>query len=61
MAEQAPSCASGERHHGHICVLKSKGMTDDVKRLTGKPAVICFNCGVEANNADNVCSPMPLE
>jgi hypothetical protein len=61
MAEQAPTCVCGERHHGHICVLRSKGMTKEVEHLSDKPTVVCFNCGVEANAAENVCAPMLLD
>ncbi len=61
MAEQAPTCTCGEKHLGHICVLKSKGMNKEVEHLTKEPTVVCFNCGVEANSPDNVCAPMPLD
>lgn len=61
MAEQAPNCSCGERHHGHICVLKSKGMTREVAHLTDNPTVVCFICGVEANRAESVCEPVPLD
>ena len=54
------ACACGEKHQGHICVLKSKGLTKDVAHLTNQPTVVCFSCGVEANSAENVCEPMPL-
>jgi hypothetical protein len=36
-------------------------MTKEVEHLTNKPTVVCFNCGIEANAAENVCAPMPLE
>ncbi len=53
-------CKCGETHLGHICVLKSRGMTKEVEHLTSNPTVVCFSCGTEANSADNVCEPMPL-
>ncbi len=54
------ACSCGEKHQGHICVLKSNGKTVEVAHLTGNPTVVCFSCGVEANSAENVCEPMPL-
>jgi hypothetical protein len=54
-------CSCGEKHQGHLCVLKSKGMTELVQHLTENPTVACFICGSEANTAENVCEPVPLE
>jgi len=54
------ACQCGELHQGHLCILKSKGMTRDLEHLTDKPTVVCFSCGAEANSAENVCEPMPL-
>jgi hypothetical protein len=54
------ACQCGEKHQGHLCILKSKGMTLDVAHLTDHPTVVCFSCGSEANSAENVCEPMPL-
>lgn len=42
-------------------MLKSAGRLDEVAHITSQPTVVCFTCGAEANAADNVCSPMPLE
>jgi hypothetical protein len=55
------TCSCGEKHVGHICVLKGKGLMDQVRHLTDSPTVVCFTCGTEANSADNVCAPMPLD
>jgi hypothetical protein len=60
MAE-TKQCACAEKHEGHLCVLRSKGLTEEIAQLTDNPAVVCFTCGSEANCADNVCAPMPLE
>ncbi|MEI7834236.1 MAG: hypothetical protein WCJ56_13690 [bacterium] len=51
-------CKCQEKHEGHMCVLKSKGV--DISALTDNPTVVCFTCGAEANSADNVCVPMPI-
>ena len=54
------ACQCGEQHSGHLCVLKSKGLTKEVEHLTDRPTVVCFSCGTEANSGENVCEPMPL-
>jgi hypothetical protein len=54
-------CSCGAKHTGHICMLKSKGLTTEIAHITDKPTVVCFTCGAEANSSDNVCSPMPLD
>ncbi|HOF87067.1 MAG TPA: hypothetical protein PLZ36_03040 [Armatimonadota bacterium] len=58
-AEQTCKCEG--THHGHLCVLHSKGLTDAIACVTDTPTVVCFNCGREANAAEHVCVPMPLE
>lgn len=60
MTEQK-TCSCGEKHQGHLCILKSKGMTEEVRHLTANPTVVCFICGSEATSADNVCEPMALD
>ncbi len=47
-------------HQGHICVLASKGLFDQIKDITKNPKHICFNCGRVADCAENLCNPMPL-
>ena len=48
-------------HQGHICVLASEGLFEKIKQITQKPKFICFNCGRVANEACNLCNPMPLD
>jgi hypothetical protein len=55
------TCSCGAQHTGHICLLKSQGLTEAVQHITDHPTVACFTCGVEANSADNVCMPVPLD
>lgn len=54
-------CTCSGKHEGHLCVLRSKGLDDEIAARTDNPTVICFTCGSEANCADNVCVPMPIE
>jgi len=56
-----PTCSCGEKHQGHICVLKSKGMLREVEHICRNPTVVCFICGAEADASENVCEPMPLD
>ena len=48
------------QHEGHICVLASKNLFEDIKKITKNPQFICFNCGRVADCDDNLCNPMPL-
>lgn len=48
-------------HAGHICLLASDESFELIKTLTREPRFICFNCGRVADNACNLCNPMPLE
>ncbi len=54
-------CQCGEKHEGHLCMLKSKGLLDQVNHLSQNPTVVCFICGAESNSAENVCEPMPIK
>ena len=54
-------CNTHEDHVGHLCVLVSKGRMDEVKTLVANPKFMCFNCGRVADEAQNLCNPMPLE
>ncbi len=58
---EANSCKSKHDHVGHLCVLMSEGKVDEVKELVMNPGFICFNCGRVADDAQNLCNPMPLE
>ena len=48
-------------HEGHLCVLASKNLFEDIKKITTSPKFICFNCGRVADCDDNLCNPMPLK
>ena len=48
-------------HKGHLCVLASAGLFEEIKGLAAKPKFICFNCGRVASSRKNLCNPMPLE
>jgi hypothetical protein len=54
------TCSCGEKHQGHICVLKGKGLEREIEHLTNAPTVVCFTCGAEANAEEHVCMPVPL-
>lgn len=45
-------------HQGHLCVLASKELFDEIKELTQNPKYICFNCGRVADSDKNLCNPM---
>ena len=61
MTEVKKKRCCGAKHQGHLCIMSSKGMTDEIACMVDNPRVICFNCGREANDAAFVCVPMALE
>jgi hypothetical protein len=58
--EETKKCRCGADHHGHLCMLKSNGLLDEVARVTNEPKFYCFTCGGEANCAEILCEPAPL-
>lgn len=59
MTEQ--NCAKSTEHEGHLCVLASEEKFDEIRTLVTKPQYICFNCGRVADDAVNLCNPMPMD
>lgn len=53
-------CQCGEKHEGHICMLKSKGLLQEVDHLSLNPSFSCFMCGAEASSDENLCEPVPI-
>jgi len=53
-------CSGPQRHRDHLCHLMEKGMTEEVRRRSARPAFVCANCGARANAAEDLCSPQPL-
>jgi hypothetical protein len=60
MMTESNDCQCGSKHTGHICMLKSRGLREEIAHITTNPKVVCFTCGAEANSAENVCAPMPI-
>lgn len=58
--DEGKRCSCEEGHQGHICVLRGKGLTDEIVRLAVSPTHVCFTCGAEVNSPKNVCQPVPL-
>lgn len=54
-------CNTVHDHVGHLCVLVGEGKLDEVKELVQAPKFMCFNCGRVADDAQNLCNPMPLD
>lgn len=59
--ETVKSCNCGDKHVGHICMLRSIGKTEEISNLSSNPKVSCFTCGAEANSPENVCSSVAIE
>lgn len=58
--EPKQTCICGDKHEQDICFLHSKGLVQEVEKLTDNPVVTCSICLVNANSPDNVCSPTTL-
>jgi len=58
--ENKVSCRCGADHHGHLCMLRSSGLYDEIARITSEPKYYCFTCGGEANCAENLCEPAEI-
>lgn len=41
-------------------MLRSNGLHDELTQATSKPEFYCFTCGGEANCAENLCAPAPI-
>lgn len=54
------TCTCPGNHEQHICSLHSKGLVQEVEKLTDAPTVTCSICLVNANSPENVCSPATL-
>jgi hypothetical protein len=54
------TCVCTGSHEQHICSMHSKGLVQEVEKLTDNPTVTCSICLVNANSPDNVCSPATL-
>ena len=42
-------------------MLRSNGLYDEIAKVSSDPNFYCFICGGEANCADNLCEPAPIE
>ena len=54
-------CTCGADHQGHLCMLRSNGMHDEIARVILDPHYYCFTCGGEAHCAENLCEPAKIE
>lgn len=50
-------CRCGADHHGHLCILRSKGLKEEITKITTNPQFYCFTCGGEADCSENLCEP----
>ena len=54
-------CHDEEFHETHICQLRKKGATTEIKHFARDPKVSCLLCEGLANSADHVCSPVEFD
>jgi hypothetical protein len=43
-----------------MCILKEKGMTEEIAKFSDNPTVECGICGAKANSADYICTPVKV-
>jgi len=55
------TCTCGDTTHAHLCMLRSNGKHEEIAIITSNPKYYCFTCGGEANCAENLCEPAPIE
>jgi hypothetical protein len=60
MSTKSP-CRCQSEQHSHLCMLRSNGLYDEIAAATSDPKFYCFTCGGEANCAENLCDPAPIE
>lgn len=53
-------CRAPQQHRDHICLLMEKGLTEEIRQRTTRPAYVCGNCGARGNARENLCNPSPL-
>lgn len=61
MIEKRKDCKHEHGHPGHLCMLASSGKIEEIKLLVKDPQFVCFSCGRVADQAGNLCNPMPLK
>lgn len=59
--ESKTTCRCGSEDHAHLCMLRSNGKYDEIASITSEPKFYCFTCAGEANCAENLCEPAPIE
>jgi hypothetical protein len=53
------TCTGPQQHRDHLCHLMEKGLTEEVRHRSDRPAFLCANCGARANEAGDLCNPEP--
>ncbi|MBT1071748.1 hypothetical protein [Pelotalea chapellei] len=59
--EKNIQCSCQGNHHAHMCMLKSSGNREEIEKITSDPKFYCFTCAAEANCAENLCAPAPIQ
>ena len=59
--EKTGCCTCGDKHHAHMCMLKSNGLTAEISKITTNPQYYCFTCAAEADCAENLCEPAEIK
>jgi len=54
------ACEGPECHSDHLCVLMERGLTEEIRRISSRPAFACRSCQAHANETGYLCDPQPL-
>lgn len=59
--DKQKKCNCEGEHHGHLCMLRSNGLQEEINKVTSNPKFYCFTCGGEANCSENLCDPAKID
>jgi hypothetical protein len=54
------ACKKAPGHSDHMCILMEKGLTEEIRRRSLRPAYFCGSCEAQADEAQDLCDPEPL-
>lgn len=60
LSDPEPGCGTPGSHEDHLCMLAEAGQATLVTKLSCEPNYLCGNCGIRANQKENLCRPKKL-
>ena len=53
-------CRDPALHRLHFCMIKKKGLSEEIAARSQAPAYVCHNCGARADREDDLCNASRL-